>query len=75
MTNEEKLATANRYLDLMLTSLREDLADAEKDHTADDVALMAYALGDDLHPDWIDALLWVLALAQIRLAQTTETQC
>lgn len=69
MTPEQKLGTATVYLDTMLSSLKADLAANGGPLSARHVEAMAAGLLEvGAEPEWIDALMWMLAIAQVRLA-------
>ncbi len=70
MTNAEKLATANKFLDVMLVGLRIDLADGVE-LTPDAHAVMVSHLHEHAHADhnYFDVLLWMLTAAQARIVR------
>lgn len=68
MNNAERLAFATAALDEMLRSLRADIADGATEFTPDHFAHMAQTLKSHAEPEWIDMLMWVLAIAEHRLA-------
>lgn len=67
MTPEEKLGLAAPALDNLVTALQGDMA-ADAEFTVDHLVAMVAEMRRDLDEDWIEAVLWITAIAVARLA-------
>ena len=67
MTPEEKLGLAAPALGNLVTALQGDMA-ADAEFTVDHLVAMVAELRRDLAEGWIEAVLWITAIAIARLA-------
>lgn len=67
MTPEEKLGLAAPALDNLVTALQGDMA-ADAEFTVDHLVAMVAEMRRDLDEGWIEAVLWITAIAIARLA-------